>query len=70
MPDSYGFDHLPRRGAVTVACTECGERGPLHAWPEGARKRHARKHARTVAERAAASKGQLALVLAGEDVAE
>jgi len=44
MPDRFGFDHL----GVDVRCIEvdCGEGGPMHAWPERRRERHFAAHAR------------------------
>jgi hypothetical protein len=46
MPDKWGFEHLPDRGAIEVRCTEegCGDGGPLYQWPEHARLRHAAAH--------------------------
>lgn len=44
MPDRYGFDHL----GADVRCIEidCGQGGPMHAWPERRRERHFEAHAR------------------------
>lgn len=69
MPDRYGFDHLGRT-TPAVRCIDCHEGGPLYAWPENLRRRHARTHERARRERVAEAKAQLAVVLAGEDVAE
>jgi hypothetical protein len=66
MPDRHGFDHLPQNGRLVVACIHCPERGLLHEWREGRRRRHARKHARAAADAAQAAKEERDTILAGE----
>lgn len=66
MPDRHGFNEL----GLTVRCIDCPVGGPLYFWPEKARERHARSHEKARRERAAESRGLLASVLVGEDVAE
>lgn len=69
MPDRHLFDHLP--GVMpTVRCVDCPEGGPLYLWPEPLRERHARLHRVERQARAVESRGQLAVLVAGEDVAE
>lgn len=54
MPDVYGFDHLPRKGAMVLSCIWC----PHIAAPgatEGSLARHARKHVRDAQAAAQAS---------------
>lgn len=66
MPDRHGFNEL----GLTVRCIDCPEGGPLYRWPERLRERHARSHRVERQEREMVSRRQLALVVAGEDVAE
>jgi len=48
MPDKFGFDHLPDRGAIIVRCIEkdCGVGGPKYAWTEEMRREHYQTHYR------------------------